>query len=130
MALKTATVTWISYRNYGTFLQAYALQQALLKLGVENSILSDERYTFPPTFRSVLRRIRDAIFRKKDLTVSLYRRFSKHFLSIDTHWRESDVDDTYDVFFCGSDQISPQRRRLLMPQAQVRVFLQMNMRSV
>ncbi len=39
--MKTATVTWTTYNNYGTVLQAYALQQELLKLGHENVILSD-----------------------------------------------------------------------------------------
>ena len=40
--MKTATVTWTTYNNYGTILQAYALQQELLKLGYENEILSDK----------------------------------------------------------------------------------------
>lgn len=40
--MKTATVTWITYNNYGTLLQAYALQKALEQLGHENVILSDK----------------------------------------------------------------------------------------
>ena len=40
--MKTATVTWISYYNYGTFLQAYALQKKVEQLGHENIILSDQ----------------------------------------------------------------------------------------
>ena len=40
--MKTATVTWITYRNYGTVLQAFALQQAVASLGHQNEILSDE----------------------------------------------------------------------------------------
>lgn len=39
--MKTATVTWITYQNYGTVLQACALQQAVRQLGYENEILSD-----------------------------------------------------------------------------------------
>lgn len=39
--MKTATATWITYNNYGTLLQAYALQKAIEKLGHENVILSD-----------------------------------------------------------------------------------------
>ena len=39
--MKTATVTWISDNNYGTLLQAYALQQKIFQLGHENIILSD-----------------------------------------------------------------------------------------
>lgn len=39
--MKTATVTWITYNNYGTLLQAYALQKFVEQLGHENEILSD-----------------------------------------------------------------------------------------
>lgn len=39
--MKTATVTWVSYNNYGTLLQAYALQQMIIQLGYENEILWD-----------------------------------------------------------------------------------------
>ena len=34
--MKTATVTWTTYNNYGTLLQAYALQQKILQLGHQN----------------------------------------------------------------------------------------------
>ena len=39
--MTTGTVTWVSFRNYGTQLQAYALQQYLKQAGVENWIVSD-----------------------------------------------------------------------------------------
>lgn len=39
--MKTATVTWITYNNYGTELQAYALQKFIRSLGYSNLILSD-----------------------------------------------------------------------------------------
>ena len=41
--MKTATVTWITYNNYGTLLQAYALQKQLELLGYENVILNDSQ---------------------------------------------------------------------------------------
>lgn len=41
--MKTATVTWVSYNNYGTLLQAYALQKQIELLGHENEILSDNQ---------------------------------------------------------------------------------------
>lgn len=40
--MKTATVTWITYNNYGTELQAFALQQYIRSLGIDNVIISDE----------------------------------------------------------------------------------------
>ncbi len=45
--MKTATVTWITHQNYGTDLQAYALQQYLLKKGFENTIISDKYIICP-----------------------------------------------------------------------------------
>lgn len=39
--MKTAIVTWISYNNYGTLLQAYALQQQLNRIGIKSTILCD-----------------------------------------------------------------------------------------
>ncbi len=41
--MKTATVTWITYHNYGTLLQAYALQKKIEQFGHENVILSDHK---------------------------------------------------------------------------------------
>lgn len=39
--MKTATVTWIKHKNYGTYLQCYALQKYLQINGFDNVILSD-----------------------------------------------------------------------------------------
>lgn len=39
--MKTATITWITYNNYGTLLQAYALQTYLRQEGISNDIISD-----------------------------------------------------------------------------------------
>ena len=39
--MKTATITWVKYNNYGTQLQEYALQHTLYKFGVENDIIFD-----------------------------------------------------------------------------------------
>lgn len=40
--MRTATITWITYSNYGTNLQAFALQSFLKKHSIENVIISDE----------------------------------------------------------------------------------------
>ena len=39
--MKIATVTWVTYNNYGTLLQAYSLQKKLDELGAESAILCD-----------------------------------------------------------------------------------------
>lgn len=105
MIKRTATVTWISYRNYGTYLQAYALQRTLKNLGVRNTILSDKRYVSPSGFRGLLGRIKKSVFGRNDLSVALYKRFEEMFLEIDSHWSASNLDEHYDIFICGSDQI-------------------------
>lgn len=40
MKIKTATITYHSPHNYGSMLQAYALQQTLFKLGYDNDIIN------------------------------------------------------------------------------------------
>ncbi len=45
--MKTATVTWITHQNYGTDLQAYALQRYLIDNGFENTIISDKYIICP-----------------------------------------------------------------------------------
>ena len=50
---KTATITWISWNNYGSLLQAYALQYIIKSLGFENHIISDERIVYPHKYNQV-----------------------------------------------------------------------------
>ncbi|MCI6875463.1 MAG: polysaccharide pyruvyl transferase family protein, partial [Parabacteroides sp.] len=38
--MKTATITFHASHNYGSMLQAYALQQTILRLGYENEIIN------------------------------------------------------------------------------------------
>ena len=40
--MNTATITWVTYNNYGTLLQAYALQKYIESLGHHNEIISDD----------------------------------------------------------------------------------------
>ena len=54
--MKTCTITWITYKNYGTFLQAYALQNVIKSLGYENVILSDK-----PIVEKNLPRVKDRL---------------------------------------------------------------------
>ena len=41
--IRVAIITWISYFNFGTYLQAYALQKVIQSLGYTCIILSDEK---------------------------------------------------------------------------------------
>ena len=49
--MKVAIITWITYNNYGTLLQAYALQNYLKEIGIENEIISD-KYIINPNIKN------------------------------------------------------------------------------
>lgn len=105
--LRTATVTWIQHENYGTYLQAYALQQVLLEFGIENHIIDDKRIRCPnPLRRNILAPIKRFILRKKRLSSPYFLQFKTQYLKIDRNYsRLKELNERYDVFLCGSDQI-------------------------
>lgn len=147
--MKTATVTWITYNNYGTELQAYALQQFVKSLGYANSILSDReilrrhrallaaenRQQTPPApvhadnpparsrrglidyVKWPVRRFRNArrerALRPYADSQARFEAFKEQALDIDGDVdpdRLPELDERYDCFLCGSDQIwSPLR---------------------
>lgn len=118
--MRTATVTWISYHNFGTFLQAYALQQVINKLGFSNAIIDDKRVVMPKgaqyDYIKKLNFIKQAyiytcIFlnehqRKSWFAYREYEKFAKRYLDIDNDYQTfDDLNNKYDVFIAGSDQI-------------------------
>lgn len=121
MKLKTATITFHSSHNYGSMLQAYALQQTLKHLGYDNEIINlrTERQTrlydgfvnIPLTdVKAVLKRLFILPYRKA--LVEKYRLYEK-FLSEDLHLtkeyhtlEELEKEDfKYDCYISGGDQI-------------------------
>ena len=117
---KTATVTWIKFHNFGTFLQAYALQQVILQQGYMNDIL-DDSFIYVQDYqknfslwRRWLHRLKRVLchvlywrFRKcQRISDALYASFQKDELLVN-----SDIcplrklNERYDIFICGSDQI-------------------------
>jgi hypothetical protein len=56
---RTATITWVKHYNFGTILQAYALQQYILYLGYENHILNDTYIIEPDQKKSNITRWRN-----------------------------------------------------------------------
>lgn len=117
---KIGTVTWITYYNFGTFLQAYALQQVVTNLGFDNFIISDESIVNQKRpKRSIYFCLKCALYRIYKRTFHnnsyakgscrsniLYKQFADSFLTIDRTWKDSDdLNQRYDMFICGSDQI-------------------------
>lgn len=117
---RTATITWIKYRNFGSFLQAFALQQAILNLGYSNAIIDDT--SIPDPTHSIVDKIKKLILKFKpfelrkshrlfhkatDEIKKLYESFETEHLIIDKSCacHQADADTKYDQFICGSDQI-------------------------
>lgn len=115
--MKTGTVTWISFRNFGTYLQAYALQKALQNLGCENKVIDDAKVVaaFPKKKFSPIRMLRSIPWlfpkraefnRKSAMVAALYEDFKKTYIDLDSLWdSRNELDSTYDTFIAGSDQI-------------------------
>lgn len=57
MSKSLAIITWVTYRNFGTFLQAFALQQYLCEKGFDCKILNDSSYiiNYKPNWKHKLK---------------------------------------------------------------------------
>ena len=115
MTRHTATITWVTYCNFGTFLQAYALQKYVTGLGYNNAILDDLsmivnhanwkyrlKYFFLFLFDTRYRRYEIS----KKQANELFGNFKCTMLNVDSCVSYlSSVDARYEIFICGSDQI-------------------------
>lgn len=129
----TATVTWISWNNYGSLLQAYALQHTLKLLGYDNHIISDERIVYPHKYTQVdspispLQRIRKSLsfwkcfllyksFRDDYYTKLYFDRFRNKNLIIDNEYTNFlELGNKYNVYIAGSDQIWHPSKNIFKP---------------
>lgn len=120
-----AQMTWYTYRNYGTVLQAYALHDAIKRLGYEVSMLNYDPETGHGASRthswrkaSVLRPIAAAkhivlgdLPLSSSLRESLFADFISETINVtppvqfDGSSGEQRTIATFDGFVCGSDQI-------------------------
>lgn len=104
--MKTATVTWIYYENFGTFLQAYALQKCIVEFGHENIIIDDSHFFKPGILSRIKKTVMNKIKGKSNKAHLSYADFRKQFLNIGHSAGNTDnFANSYDVFLCGSDQI-------------------------
>lgn len=104
------TVTWITYRNFGTYLQAYALQKVITNLGYKTAVIDDsfivqeinkKKRTLISRVVILIKSIFDFKYQK---SCKYYDSFKKKFIQIDRD-PISIVKDKYDCFIIGSDQI-------------------------
>lgn len=117
MPVTTATVTWITHKNFGTSLQAYALQHVLKEAGYANKVLDDASViaSFAKKRFSIMRLLKGcgwlypkkaAYRRQYEQSVREFDSFKERFIEMDSEWTSrEDLSDRYDVFIAGSDQI-------------------------
>ena len=106
MSRSVATVTWISHRNCGTLLQAYALQAVLKSKGYSCTIIDDSKVIkgfskkkFSPV------RILKKLFTCKS-SYAPFDAFKHNYLDVDYNWEtRQELSDKYDIYIAGSDQI-------------------------
>ena len=122
--LKTATITWNSYYNYGTCLQAYALQHYIESLGYENRIIDDSSIVYPPLspqkgsskkekWKMRVRKLWQSLhanyrtyYKYQRILCPAVNRFKKETLKTDYNINSVLQDKSdYDAYICGSDQI-------------------------
>lgn len=118
--MKTGIITFHASHNYGSMLQAYALQQTVLSLGHECEIINfrtqRQKKFFRPFYRKSLLRSKVKALLYPRLALNdrrkwrLFERFlnDKYHLSAEEYstfdqLREAKLD--YDAIICGSDQI-------------------------
>ena len=129
----TATVTWISWNNYGSLLQAYALQHTLKSLGYDNHIISDERIVYPHKYNqvdssvSLLQKIRRSLgfwkrfilyksFRNDHFTKLYFDKFRNNDLIVDNEYTSFlELGNKYDAYIAGSDQIWHPSKNIFKP---------------
>lgn len=114
-----AIITWCTYTNLGTYLQAYALQRYLKDKDYEVHLLDDSRII--PVSHSIRDRIKSSLkkfiiflkrpsyrllFKEDKESSKLYKSFREKYLDIDKDIFPLDkLDNKYDLYICGSDQI-------------------------
>lgn len=122
--MKIAIVTWIKHYNYGTYLQAYALSHAINNLNHDACILNDNnikpffaekkaKLTLDKLIVKCLKypfngkvRKQYALERQKEIEkYQLYETFKQKHLNIENNLDQNYLNQTYDIFIAGSDQI-------------------------
>ena len=129
--MKAAVMTWHTYDNFGSLLQAYALQRSLEKLGVESYLVNYDPESYNPnnctrtsdwvkthirmTLKKALSGAKGPLSRKvypqweDEERKEAYKHFRSEFLRFTKECvTASDLfslNDEFDMIACGSDQI-------------------------
>lgn len=120
MAKKVAIMTWHSFNNYGSILQVYALRKKILSLGAETTdviqyiprhkrihILKRFKYqNIKPKITAQINTRINKLIKERDNKFEVFRNEQLKFTSkADSPTDLFLLNDSYDKFVCGSDQI-------------------------
>ena len=113
--MKIAIITWIRHNNFGTVLQAYALQKVVNSLGYDNAIIDDDQFIRNLKWPFFIRQLKHLIinllkgvsyYLAKYKSDKLFISFKAKYINVDkTSQHKSELDNNYDIFIIGSDQI-------------------------
>ena len=110
--MKAAILTFHLADNYGAVLQAYALQKTLLKLGVDNEILttdfSDNVKDSGKSYSGAAAVLRNRILKENEKRHELFEEFRSTYLRCSVKYSDPELGSAnriYDYFITGSDQV-------------------------
>ncbi|MDE6425622.1 MAG: polysaccharide pyruvyl transferase family protein [Ruminococcus sp.] len=119
--MKIGVITWWR-NNYGSILQAYALQQALKELGYSDCEVISQYDKNPATVKNLFKKLgslgltstikigfwKFGFSKMKNRTAAMMNFVNKHLQVSDVNYTEQTIQNAnniYDTFICGSDQI-------------------------
>ena len=115
---KVGLMTWYTYKNYGTVLQAYALSEIIKKNGYECDLIDYKpkngyinKQTYGVFFRRGYKKVIEIYNRPyiKNERNFYFDSFINEYFSksnkCNTHSELKMLNEDYDAFVCGSDQI-------------------------
>lgn len=113
---KIGIMTWYTYDNFGSVLQAYALEQTLSKLGYDAELINYlPKKSYVLSNRYLQRIYKKLNYKRCKMEIKaydshfLYEKFRKEYLKIGMpSWTSNELyqlNNIYDAFVCGSDQI-------------------------
>lgn len=119
--LNTATITFHAAHNYGSMLQAFALQQTILKMGADNHIINlrttaqkrlyqnnrFKKMSFPKNI--IFKLLYSRYFNQFDTKYRLFEQFQNDYLKLTPEYSSledlNNADLNFDCYIAGSDQI-------------------------
>lgn len=111
--MKIAIMTWYSFNNYGSKLQATAMMETLKKMGFEPYFIKYNprgiiQFNQNNELKLLFRKLKSKIFNKMVINEKFDEFSKKNFMETDLCDSYVDLyqlNDKFDAFICGSDQI-------------------------